>query len=142
MLEAIHLTKRYDKHTALDDLSLTVQAGEIFCLLGANGAGKTTTINLFLNFVESTSGIARIDGIDVVKAPIQSKARLAYIPEQVALYRNLSGVENISYFTAVAGYVEYSEDALRTYLTEAGLQADARQTCQYLFQRNATEGGN
>ena len=125
MLEAIHLTKRYEKHIALNDLSLTVQPGEIFCLLGANGAGKTTTINLFLNFVDPTSGVARIDGIDVVKAPVESKTKLAYIPEQVALYRNLTGLENIAYFTAVAGDGEHGEEALHRYLREAGLQADA-----------------
>ena len=68
MLHAESLTKRYDGHVALDALTLTVQPGEVFCLLGANGAGKTTTINLFLNFVQPTSGTAPINGIDVSQA--------------------------------------------------------------------------
>ena len=54
MLHAQNLTKRYNGVVALDALDLTVEPGEVFCLLGANGAGKTTTINLFLNFIEPT----------------------------------------------------------------------------------------
>ena len=70
MLQAIDLTKRYeDGHLALDALNLEVQAGEIFFLLGANGAGKTTTLNLFLGFVQPTSGDARVDGLSVTQEP-------------------------------------------------------------------------
>ena len=59
MLEAIDLSKEYGANVALDRLNLSVAPGEVFCLLGANGAGKTTTINLFLNFVDPTSGTRR-----------------------------------------------------------------------------------
>src|SRR5688500_13436265 len=104
MLEAIDLTKRYNGHTALDALTLTIQPGEVFCLLGANGAGKTTTINLFLNFINPTAGTARIHGLDVTKAPLETKRFVAYIPEQVMLYRTLSGLENLEYFSALAGH--------------------------------------
>jgi ABC-2 type transport system ATP-binding protein len=104
MLEAVDLTKRYDGHVALNRLNLTVRAGEVFCLLGANGAGKTTTINLFLNFIAPSAGTASIDGLDVTKASIASKRLVAYIPEQVMLYRNLTGLENLEYFTALAGH--------------------------------------
>jgi ABC-2 type transport system ATP-binding protein len=69
MLEAIKLTKRYNGAAALDSLDLKIEPGEVFCLLGANGAGKTTTINLFLNFIEPTSGAAMIKGLDVTKEP-------------------------------------------------------------------------
>src|SRR5262245_57859700 len=72
MLQAIGLTKRYeDGLLALDHLDLTVADGELFCLLGANGAGKTTTINLFLNFLEPTSGQALVDGIDATREPLR-----------------------------------------------------------------------
>lgn len=63
MLVAKKLSKRYNDVTALDSLKLTVQPCEVFCLLGANGAGKTTTINLFLNFIDPTSGTATINGL-------------------------------------------------------------------------------
>jgi ABC-2 type transport system ATP-binding protein len=125
VLEAVDLSKRYDDAVALDGLNLSVQAGEVFCLLGANGAGKTTTINLFLNFVEPTSGTARVKGLDVAQAPLESKRHLAYIPEQVMLYRNLSGLENLEYFSALAGRDRYTRAELLAFLVEAGLAADA-----------------
>jgi len=125
MLEAVSLTKRYDTHTALDSLTLTVQPGEVFCLLGANGAGKTTTINLFLNFVQPTEGRALVNGVDVTKAPLETKRYLAYIPETVMLYRNLTGLENLEYFSALAGRPDYTREDLTGFLTRAGLQAEA-----------------
>jgi ABC-2 type transport system ATP-binding protein len=111
MLEAVNLTKRYGSHVALESLNLLIKPGEIFCLLGANGAGKTTTINLFLNFLEPTAGTARINGLDVTKAPLETKRFLAYIPEQVMLYRTLTGLENLEYFSALAGQ-EYPRERL------------------------------
>src|SRR5918993_5976252 len=102
MLEAVNLTKTYNGVTALDDLTLRVLPGEVFCLLGANGAGKTTTINLFLNFIAPTSGQAQIGGLNVVDHPVETKKRLAYIPEQGTLYRNLTGLENLRFFSRLA----------------------------------------
>ena len=125
MLEAVDLTKSYNGDVALDSLNLRIEPGEVFCLLGANGAGKTTTINLFLNFTPRTSGVARIDGLDVAEHPLETKRRLAYIPEQVMLYRNLSGLENLEYFVALSGGEERSEAQLRGFLADAGLPADA-----------------
>jgi ABC-2 type transport system ATP-binding protein len=124
MLNTIHLTKQYNGCKALDDLNLSIQPGEIFCLLGANGAGKTTTINLLLNFIPPTSGTARINGLDVTEKPLETKKFLAYIPEQVMLYRNLTGLENLEYFTALAG-AKYGREQLLDFLNEAGLPAGA-----------------
>jgi ABC-2 type transport system ATP-binding protein len=125
MLEAVNLTKRYDQAVALDALNLTVRPGEIFCLLGANGAGKTTTINLFLNFVQPSAGAARINGLDVVQQPLETKKHLAYIPETVMLYQNLSGLENLEYFSALAGRPDYTRPQLLEFLTQVGLQTEA-----------------
>lgn len=121
MFEARGLSKNYNGTAALHPLDLTIEAGEIFCLLGANGAGKTTTINLFLNFVPPTSGTAKIGGIDVVQQPLESKRLLTYIPETVMLYKNLTGLENLDYFTTLAG-AKHSSGELTKYLEEAGLQ--------------------
>jgi ABC-2 type transport system ATP-binding protein len=121
MLEAIGLSKTYGAHAALTDLNLTVQPGDVFCLLGANGAGKTTAINLFLNFVPPTAGTARVAGVDVVERPLESKRHLAYIPEQVMLYKNLTGVENLEYFSALAGHDNYRREDLIGFLEQAGL---------------------
>ena len=124
MIEAIDLTKTFGATLAVDHINLTIKPGEVFCLLGANGAGKTTTINLFLNFVTPTSGVARIGGLDVVEHPVETKQRLAYIPEQVTLYRNLTGLENLRFFSRLAGAHADSDDQLLAILAQAGLTAD------------------
>ncbi len=125
MLEAIELTKHYDGSVALDRLNLTILPGEVFGLLGANGAGKTTTINLFLHFITPTSGEARIHGLDVAAHSLATKRHLAYLPENVMLYRNLSGVENLAYFAALAGIDCTGRGELRSLLDEAGLPPGA-----------------
>ena len=126
MLEADHLTKRYNGVTALDDVTLRVMPGEVFCLLGANGAGKTTAINLFLSFVEPTSGSAKVNGIDVTEHPRETRQYLAYIPETVMLYKHLTGLENLEYFSAMARRADYTRTQLLDFLRQVGLEpADA-----------------
>src|SRR6266478_3612548 len=102
-IQAIELSKRYeDGHLALNRLNLTVESGQIYCLLGANGAGKTTTINLFFNFIEPTSGTALINGIDCTKNPVEAKRYAAYIPENVMLYGNFTARQNLEFFTKLS----------------------------------------
>jgi ABC-2 type transport system ATP-binding protein len=125
MLEAIDLTKEFDGVKALDRLNLTVAAGEVFCLLGANGAGKTTTINLFLGFLDPTSGSVRVNGLDVTTRRTETRQLLAYIPEQVMLYPSLTGVENLAYFAALAGMDNYTDRELADFLEHAGLAREA-----------------
>ena len=125
MLEADRLTKRYNGVTALDNMTLRVTPGEVFCLLGANGAGKTTTIKLFLGFVEPTSGSAKVNGIDVAERPHETKKHLAYIPETVTLYKNLTGLENLEYFSAMAGRADYTRAQLLDFLQQVGLEPAA-----------------
>lgn len=125
MLKAVELSKNYNGSVALDSLNLNIDAGEIYCLLGANGAGKTTTINLFLNFVDPSGGQALINGLDVTREPLETKKFLAYIPEQVNLYKNLSGLENLEYFSALAGQDKYTKDELLGFFDEVGLQLEA-----------------
>ena len=124
MIQAIELCKTFGAGLAVDHLTLTIQPGEVFCLLGANGAGKTTTINLFLNFIQPTSGQALIGGRDVVEHPVETKKSLAYIPEQVTLYRNLTGVENLRFFSRLAQASADSDEELLAILAQVGLTAD------------------
>jgi len=124
MLEAINLTKNYNGQTALDALNLKIEPGEVFCLLGANGAGKTTTINLFLSFIEPSSGTAKIKDLDVTRHALETKKYIAYIPEQVMLYKNLSGLENLEYFSALAGH-QYAPEELFNFFAQVGLSKDA-----------------
>jgi ABC-2 type transport system ATP-binding protein len=125
MLEARNLRKTYGAQEALQGLNLRVEAGDIYCLLGANGAGKTTTINLFLNFIAPTSGHALVNGVDVVEHSLETKRWLAYIPEQVMLYGNLTGLENLEYFARLGGHDDYSRADYEGFLDRVGLQSDA-----------------
>jgi len=126
MFQTIDLTKRYeDDMLALDSLNLTVNEGEIFCLLGANGAGKTTTINLFLNFIEPTGGTALIDGIDVNKNPLDAKERVSYVSENVMLYGNFTARQNLDYFARLGGKNDLTKEDYYNYMRQAGLQDEA-----------------
>lgn len=125
IMEAIGLTKRYGDNLALDNLNLQVFPGEIFCMLGANGAGKTTTVSLFLNFITPTAGQARIKGQDVVAHAVETKRCLAYIPETVMLYPNMTGYENLEYFVALSRPDRVGKQELLAALDEAGLQSSA-----------------
>ena len=124
MLQAINLRKEYKENVALNNLNLTINEGEVFALLGQNGAGKTTTINLFLGFTDPSSGEAKINGISVAENALETKKYLAYIPETVMLYPNLTGIENLEFFSSLAGFT-YGKEELSHYLSKAGLQKEA-----------------
>ncbi len=125
VLEAASLSKRYGDLEAVSELDLAVRSGEIYCLLGPNGAGKTTTIHLFLGFHEPNSGSVRVSGIDVAQDALEARKRLAYVPEQVMLYRNLSGLENLEYFSALGGSEVLSTEQLTGILVDVGLPQEA-----------------
>jgi len=120
MLTAKNLVKKFGNTTVLKGLNLTVEPGEVFALLGQNGAGKTTTINLFLGFIEPTEGNTFINGISVQDQPVETKKYLSYIPETVMLYPTLTGIENLAFFSSLAGF-SYNSDELSGFLTKAGL---------------------
>jgi ABC-2 type transport system ATP-binding protein len=123
MLKAEKLSKTYEDGTkALENLDLQINEGEIYCLLGANGAGKTTTINLFLNFLHPTSGIVLINGIDVVKNPLDSKKFVSYVPEQVMLYGNLRATHNLEFFSNLGGRRGLGRNDYYSILKKVGLE--------------------
>ncbi len=126
ILEIRNVTKTFRNSPAVVDLSLTIEAGSIYALLGPNGAGKTTTINMILGFVEPSAGEILVDGLSVTANPLASRARIAYLPEMVALYPMLTGIENLHYFALLAGK-DLNEATCRKLLTEAGLQPDAHE---------------
>lgn len=122
-LEAADLSKSYGSHLALNRLNLRVEAGEIYCMLGGNGAGKTTTIHLFLNFIKPSGGRATVLGVEVSKHPHQARSKMTYIPEQVALYPDLNGLENLRYLLTLSGLDSLTEGELSRYLEQAGLDS-------------------
>ncbi|MDR2038611.1 MAG: ABC transporter ATP-binding protein [Bacteroidales bacterium] len=126
MLQAVDLTKRYeDGQLALDALNLEIKPGEVFFLLGANGAGKTTTINLFLNFIEPTSGQALVDGIDVMKEPLETKKNVSYVSENVMLYGNFTARQNVDFFAKLGGKTNLTKNDYYTVMRNVGLQEEA-----------------
>jgi ABC-2 type transport system ATP-binding protein len=125
VLRAEALSKTFGKETALHPLNLTVAGGEIVCMLGANGAGKTTTINLFLGFLEPNGGKAVVNGVIVQSDKTAARKHLGYVPEQVALYPSLSGLENLEYFMRLSGAANISEPHLRSLLDKVGLDQAA-----------------
>ncbi|SDR00735.1 ABC-2 type transport system ATP-binding protein [Chryseobacterium soldanellicola] len=126
MLKTINLHKKYNDFTALKSLDLEVGEGEIFALLGQNGAGKSTTINILLGLIKPTSGDAFINNISVTENPQKIKKHLAYIPETVLLYHNLTGIENLDFFSKIAGF-NYSKGELSALLERTGLQQTAHE---------------
>ena len=126
MLQAVELSKRYeDGHLALDNLNLTVETGQIYAMLGGNGAGKTTAINLFLNFIEPTSGQALVDGIVTHEEPLKAKERIAYVSENVMLYPNFTALQNVDFFVKLGGKTNYTKEDYRKVLLRVGLQEEA-----------------
>jgi ABC-2 type transport system ATP-binding protein len=94
-LEIEHLVKRFGAVTAVNDISLAVESGEIFGFLGPNGAGKTTTIRLITGVLTPDSGTARIHGIDIHDHPIEAKMQMGVIPESSTVYGDLSAEQNL-----------------------------------------------
>jgi len=88
-----HLTKRFGGLVAVDDLSFDVGRGQIFGLLGSNGAGKTTTLKVLTGLLRPDSGRVRIDGVDVLRRPVEAKRRIGFLPEAPALYDQLTARE-------------------------------------------------
>ncbi len=125
LLRAQELTKVFRSNTALNALNLTVNSSEIVCLLGANGAGKTTTINLFLGFLEPTSGSALVGGVEVSEDLQGARSNLGYVPEQVSLYPSLTGLENLDYFVRLSSNKQPDETYLRDLLKQVGLEQGA-----------------
>ena len=100
MIEVRNLTKHYgDKH-AVNDISFTVEDGEILGFLGPNGAGKSTTMNMLTGYISSTSGQALINGVDILEDPIKAKSYIGYLPELPPLYLDMT----------VKGYLNYIFD--------------------------------
>jgi ABC-2 type transport system ATP-binding protein len=97
------LTKKYDGKAVVDHVSLEIRQGEIFGLLGPNGAGKSTTMNMICSLVKPTAGKIRLFGKDVQTDMKEAKARLGYIPQELAIHGNLKAWENVELFTSLYG---------------------------------------
>lgn len=124
MIEVNHLTKRYGKHTAVDDISFTVEDGCIYGLLGPNGAGKSTTMNIITGYLSATEGTVRIEGHDIAEAPAQAKACIGYLPEQPPLYQDMTVTEYLLFVAELKAVRKKAErrTAVEKVCAKAGLQ--------------------
>ncbi len=118
------VTLAYGPHRVLDGLSLAVPASSITALLGGNGAGKSTTLSALLGFTRARSGRIAVCGIDPAADPDGARRRIAYLPENVALYEHLSAIENADYLLALSGERQ-TRAAITDALAAAGLQDQA-----------------
>lgn len=103
MIEADQLTKRFDGFTAVDELTITVNKGELLALLGPNGAGKTTTVRMLSAILQPTHGTARINGHDVVHEADQVRRLIGLLTEQPGLYSRSNGIEYLMFFGHLYG---------------------------------------
>ncbi len=110
MLDIQDLYKTFGSVKAVDGISLTVNKGEIFGLLGTNGAGKTTTMKILACLLKPTSGKAIVNGMDVVKKPLEVKAQIGYLPEMPSLFEKLTGRE----FLYMLGNLRKMDDTVLT----------------------------
>src|SRR5947207_12017984 len=90
MIELLHVVKKFGDLVAVNNLTLTIQRGEFFAVLGPNAAGKTTTIKVLTGLIKPTSGQARVAGFDVQAQPLEARRRLAYVPDFPFLYDKLT----------------------------------------------------
>lgn len=102
-IEVLHLSKNFDKLTAVDEITFEVRSGEIFSLLGPNGAGKSTTISMLSCLLRPSSGDAKVMGHSIIKDPKGVKASIGVVPQDIALYEDLSARENLIFWGRMYG---------------------------------------
>ena len=103
MIEVSNLTKRYGGHTAVSNLSFTIEKGQIYGFLGPNGAGKSTTMNIMTGCLAASEGEVRIDGHDIFEEPQQAKRLIGYLPEQPPLYLDRTPREYLTFVGRAKG---------------------------------------
>jgi ABC-2 type transport system ATP-binding protein len=126
--EPIHISElivNRGEKKVLNRLSLSVAAGEIYALLGGNGAGKSTTLAALLGFLKASAGGISVSGVDPAQDADAARRKIAYLPENVALYEHLTARENVDYFLALAAEAHSPEEREAAF-DAVGLQAEAR----------------
>lgn len=129
MIEVRELRKQFGQLVAVEDVSFTAQPGQIFGLLGPNGAGKSTTINCIAGLLTPTSGTVSVQGHDVVSDALGARSRLGVVPQELALYEDLSARENLRFWGGAYGLKgKQLEQRVNTVLAQIGLADRADDT--------------
>lgn len=103
MIELAGLTKRYGSFTAVREIDLVVNRGELFGLLGPNGAGKSTTLRMIAGILQPTTGTIAIGGVNLAQDPVAAKAKLGFIPDRPFIYEKLTGTEFLRFVAGLYG---------------------------------------
>lgn len=128
MLNIQHLTKKYDGKPAVDDLTLEVNAGDIYAFIGHNGAGKTTTIKAVCGILDFDKGDIFINGMSIKEKPLDCKKIIAYIPDNPELYDYLSGIKYLNFVADVFGVPQgVRDERIAKYADAFGLTDDLAQ---------------
>lgn len=118
MIDVRDLTKRYGQTTAVDRLSLSIGAGEIFGFLGPNGAGKTTTIRMLMGLLQPSAGTVELGGHDLHTQPLRAKALCGFVPDRPHVYEKLTGAEYLDFAADLYGVDEEAKARRRERLLE------------------------
>ena len=103
MIQVTNLTKTYGSKVAVNNISFTVEKGEVVGFLGRNGAGKTTTMNMITGYISSTGGTVTVDGCDILEQPLEAKRKIGYLPEQPPVYTDLTVNEYLDFAADLKG---------------------------------------
>ena len=127
IIETVNLTKRYNRQTAVKDLSFKVNEGEVFGFLGPNGAGKTTTLLMLMGLSHPSAGSAKVCGFDPLRSAREVKRIAGYLPENVGFYGDLDAVQNLKYVADLNGIqTDKASEKIDELLDLVGLKQDAR----------------
>ncbi|MCL6478289.1 MAG: ABC transporter ATP-binding protein [Peptococcaceae bacterium] len=103
VLKIENLSKKFGDVAAVDNISLEIEEGEIFGLLGPNGAGKSTTINIVCGLLSADAGRVEVLGRDIKKDPVFTKKNIGIVPQEIAIYEDLTAYENVAFFAGLYG---------------------------------------
>ena len=124
MIEVKNVTKKYGSFVAVNDISFTINDGEVVGFLGPNGAGKSTTMNMLTGYIEQTEGQIIVNGYDTIKKPNKAKGQMGYMPEGVPLYNDLTVKEFVTYMAELHKIErKQKKDRVQAVLKEVGLES-------------------
>lgn len=136
MIEVKNLSKRYGKHTAIKNLSFTIDKGQIYGFLGPNGAGKTTTMNIITGYIAPTDGNVLINGFDIYKQPEKAKKFIGYLPEIPPLYPEMKVFEYLIFCAKLKGI----ENKLRIKAVEEVIKLTKLEEVEKRLIKNISKG--
>ena len=143
IIETHNLTKTYGNQVAVNDLTFSIEEGEIFGFLGPNGSGKTTTLLMLIGLTEPTKGWARVADFDPTKEAIKVKEIVGYIPENIGFYDDMNAIENLLFIARLNNIPDaVSSPKIEEALESVGLKEEAEKKDRSVFPGNEAALGD